>query len=86
MQILQIEVYKTKRGKTKKQGFRFSAYFEYLDGSTKALRDISEAFAQMLTEAMLHSVASTVGHVHRQVNGFIWVLPGGQSLFDLRLH
>ena len=86
MIITQIEVYKTRRGKKKSAGFRLSAYFEYIDGTSSAHRDISLAFAQVLTEAMQYGVAGRFGHVHMQVNGFIWVLPGGVSILDVVAH
>ena len=86
MVISQIEVYKTRRGKKKSAGFRLSAYFEYVDGTSSEHRDISPEFAAMLTEAMLRGVASKAGHVHMQTNGFIWVLPGGWSILDYVAH
>jgi len=85
MQVIKIELYKTRRGKRKSDGHVYSLFFTYSNGQERKIADASETFINLVTESMLRNIAKCNGHVHMLCNGWIWCLYGF-SLLDQIAH
>jgi len=83
VQVTKMAVYRIDRAGGKKlKSPRYAAVFEYGGEREHPMPDVSSAFVLAMHEAMMFGIAENCGRVYFFANGWEWVLPSGQSLWD----